>query len=143
MDNLANHELITIFSSPLFTDSIWDTLVCTDCNLLAKFFLTNSFYLYGSPNFSPPKFSGVRQYIYSINVRLLHTSTLMSLLKVTKILIGVHVNSLNADTVKSLIMQSTKLSLTMSINIITHNPFSNILVGCGPHTHSCFKDPPL
>ena len=54
-EKLANRKQIN-FSSPLFTGSIWDTLVCTDCNLLAKFFLTNSFYLYGSTKFSPPKF---------------------------------------------------------------------------------------
>ena len=35
-------------------------VICTDCNLFAKFFLTNSYYLYGSLKFSPVKFSHVR-----------------------------------------------------------------------------------
>ena len=30
--------------------------ICTDCSLFAKLFLTNSFYLYGSPKYSPAKY---------------------------------------------------------------------------------------
>ena len=31
--------------------------ICTNCSLFAKFFLTNSFYLYGLPKFSPTNYS--------------------------------------------------------------------------------------
>ena len=52
------------FSSPLYihrhTENILNFGICTDCSIFAKFFLTNSFYLYGSPNFPPPKLSRVR-----------------------------------------------------------------------------------
>ena len=34
--------------------------ICTDFSLFVKFFLINSFYLYGSPKFPPPNISHVR-----------------------------------------------------------------------------------
>ena len=40
--------------------------ICTDCSLFTKFFLANSFYLYGSPKFSLPNISCVQyNIIYS------------------------------------------------------------------------------
>ena len=52
--NLANHEL---FGKDFLTNIHRYTLtICTDCSLFAKFFLTNSFYLYGLTKFSPTKY---------------------------------------------------------------------------------------
>ena len=42
------------FSSPIFTETL--NGIYTDCSLFTKFFLTNSFYLYGLPKFSPTKY---------------------------------------------------------------------------------------
>ena len=52
---------------PVFTNTPFG--ICTDCSLLAKVFLTNSFYLYGSPKFSFAKYfpctlANVRHYHY-------------------------------------------------------------------------------
>ena len=49
--NLVNHKLFTkmfIVNIHRYTNNVFG--ICTDdCNLFAKFFLANSFYLYGSP----------------------------------------------------------------------------------------------
>ena len=44
------------FSSPIFTDTLkmYLAYALTVASLFAKFFLTNSFYLYGSPKFPLP-----------------------------------------------------------------------------------------
>ena len=50
---LANCELlIKIFLTNIhrYTENVFG--IYTDCSLFAKFFLTNSFYLYGLPKFS-------------------------------------------------------------------------------------------
>ena len=45
------------FSSPISTDTPKMYFgICTDCSLFTKLFLTNSFYLYGLPKFSPTKY---------------------------------------------------------------------------------------
>ena len=51
--NLVNHELFTKIFPPnihIYTENVFE--ICTDCSLFTKFFLANSFYLYGSPKFS-------------------------------------------------------------------------------------------
>ena len=47
--NLANCANIHRYTETVFG-------ICTNCCLFAKFFLANSFYLYGSPKFSPTKY---------------------------------------------------------------------------------------
>ena len=52
--NLANHEL---FAKNFSTDTPkMPCGICTNCSLFTKFLLTNSFYLYSSPKFSPTKY---------------------------------------------------------------------------------------
>ena len=56
--NLANRELITKFSLPIFADTLKIYLAyALTVGVFNKFFLANSFYLYGLPKFSPAKFS--------------------------------------------------------------------------------------
>ena len=55
--NLENHELFAkIFLANIhrYTKNVFG--ICTDCNLFAKFFLANSSYLYGLPNFPHQNF---------------------------------------------------------------------------------------
>ena len=56
LTNLVNCKLFTkIFLANIhrYTKNVFG--ICTDCSLFAKCFHTNSFYLYGSPKFSPAK----------------------------------------------------------------------------------------
>ena len=46
----------TVSYSPKFTDTPKACQIYTDCSLFDKFFLVNSFYLYGLPKFSPTKY---------------------------------------------------------------------------------------
>ena len=57
LENLASHELFAkIFLSNIdrYTENVFG--ICTDRILFAKFFLTNSFCLYGLPKFAPAKY---------------------------------------------------------------------------------------
>ena len=57
LTNLGNREpFAKIFLTNIhrYAENVYG--ICTDCRLFAKFFLTNSFYLYGSPKFSPAKY---------------------------------------------------------------------------------------
>ena len=72
--HLAEEKLVNLTMSYVFANSnyfhrytenvfgIW-----TDCNLFTKFFLANSFYLYGSPKFSPAKYFPCVVYVYAVN----------------------------------------------------------------------------
>ena len=57
--NLANCELFTKFSLPILADTlkIYLAYALTTVGVFDKVFLTNSFYLYSLPKFSPAKFS--------------------------------------------------------------------------------------
>ena len=50
LTNLVNYELydkVFLANIHRYTKNVFG--ICTDCSLFAKFFLTNSFYLYGLP----------------------------------------------------------------------------------------------
>ena len=54
--NLVDSELFAkIFLTNIhrYTENVFG--ICTDCSLFTKVFLANSFYLYGSPKFSPAR----------------------------------------------------------------------------------------
>ena len=67
MANLANRQLFAENFLTIIYRYIKTVFgICTDCSLFTKFFLTNSFYLYGSPKFYPAKYFpclGAKYYI--------------------------------------------------------------------------------
>ena len=66
---------------PKFTDTPINVFgICTDWGLFTKFFLTNTFYLYGLPKFSPPNISCVRYMQtrkYCLYILVLYNTTLV------------------------------------------------------------------
>ena len=55
-EKLASRDLFEIFLANIhrYTENVFG--IYTDCSLFAKFFLTNSFYLYGLPKVFPAKY---------------------------------------------------------------------------------------
>ena len=72
--NLVNREPFAknfLANIQIYTENVYD--ICNDGSLSTKFFLANSFYLYGSPKFSPTKYSPMYGTVFMYICTYVHT----------------------------------------------------------------------